>query len=127
MYMKRKLKCVIPLLFVFLSCGKIIEGAMDRVGTPTLLFTDPEIDGLKDAVASSTGSLKTAFDNLLVRCENGLSFTPQPYTGSSPTAFYDNARGPAGMVRTRARGVKRKDDRRSHTKPTKKMGEKNKH
>src|SRR3546814_44694 len=89
---------------------------LDRVGTPTLLFTDPEIDGLKDAVASSTGSLKTAFDNLLVRCENGLSFTPQPYTGSSPTAFYDNARGPAGLVRNLALGFKLTDDSRYATK-----------
>lgn len=90
--------------------------ASDNAGTPTLLFTKSEIEELKDAVASSSGSLKAAYDNLLTRCENGLSFTPNPYSGNSPTAFFDNVRGPAGLVRNLALGFALTEDQRYATK-----------
>src|SRR5690606_22415910 len=107
---------LIPLLCMLLSCSKLGEllemHRPNEVNSPTLLFTNSEIEGLKNAIAGSTGSMRTAFDNLLIRCENGLSYTPNPYAGSSPTAFYDNVVGPAGLVRNLALGFKLTDDSR---------------
>ena len=121
----RRLICFTVLYVILNSCTKgepvysnPEEGldTLGNVGAPTLLFTTSEIDDLKDAVASSTGSLKTAYNNLLIRCNNGLSFIPNPYAGNSPTAFFDNVRGPAGLIRNLALGFVLTEDDRYATK-----------
>lgn len=111
--MKHKMIFLIPLLSISMSCSDTIDiHPPEEMNSPTLLFTSSEIDELKNVIASSTGSMKTTFDNLLIRCENGLLYIPRPYVGNSPMAFYDNFRGPSGLVRNLALGYVLTDDNR---------------
>lgn len=121
----KELICLVVLSVILSGCIKGSNALGDEIndedttenaGAPTLLFTTSEIDGLKNAVARSTGSLKTAYENLMIRCENGLSFNSNPYSGNNPTDFFNNVRGPAGLVRNLAVGFALTDDHRYATK-----------
>lgn len=90
-------------LLLVSACTKSNVSITDEEPTnphvPSLLFNEDELSSLKTAFSSPTGSLEIAFDSLILLSDEGLSFTPFPYTGTVPMDFYLNLKTASAIAR----------------------------
>ena len=70
--------------------------------SPSLLFTKSQLEELKMAVKSNTGTLRSSYDNLIVKSNAGLSYQTEPYTGTDSQEFYMRLKDPSGLARNLA-------------------------
>ena len=71
---------------------------------PRLLFTGEQLRKLSAAVQNKEEPFYSAARLLQVRCEKGLEYKANPYTGDNSDLFYKHCLGPAGLARNLAMG-----------------------
>src|SRR5690606_24863743 len=73
-----------------------------QLTSPSLLFTKSQLEELKLAIKGNSGTLKSSYDNLIVRSNAGLSYQTEPYTGTDSQEFYMRLKDPSGLARNLA-------------------------
>lgn len=71
---------------------------------PRLMFRAGQLAALASAVQKQEEPFFSAAQLVQVRCEGGMSYTADPYTGDDSALFYKHCLGPAGLARNLAMG-----------------------